>query len=110
MSGIPQSKDVAVSARLGKLPHLPRKQLVELWIKHVGQPPPKAASTAFLLRAVAYAVQEQQFGGLKRQELRSLHKAESHGAKAREQKEGNRQQALNMMGSGKPSSEGFKAV
>ena len=83
MSGGGQSPVSALSASLAELPHLPRTQLVELWAKHVGCPPPKAASTPLLLRAVAYAVQEQQFGGLKRQELRLLHKAtESAGASA----------------------------
>ena len=75
MSGGAQSQVSALSASLAELAHLPRTQLVELWIKHVGRPPPKSASTPLLLRAVAYAVQEQQFGGLKRQELRLLHKA-----------------------------------
>ena len=74
MSGGGPSQVSALSASLAELPHLPRTQLVELWIKHVGCPPPKAASTPLLLRAVAYAVQEQQLGGLKRQELRLLHK------------------------------------
>ena len=59
---------------IGRTAASPRTQLVELWIKHVGCPPPKAASTPLLLRAIAYAVQEQQFGGLKRRELRLLHK------------------------------------
>jgi hypothetical protein len=46
--------------------------LVNLWIEHMGRPPPKTASTSLLLRAVAYAVQEDQLGGLKRQDLRLL--------------------------------------
>ena len=109
MSGILQSRD-ALSARLAELPHLPRKQLVELWVKHVGQPPPKAASTALLLRAVAYALQDQQFDGLKRQELRSLHKAAGSGVvRASGQKGSNKQQALNVSTSGTPSSGGLKA-
>ena len=79
MSGGGQSPVSALSASLAELPHLPRTQLVELWAKHVGCPPPKAASTPLLLRAVAYAVQEQQLGGLKRQELRLLHKSTQPG-------------------------------
>ena len=74
MSKVRQSQQASPADTLAELPHLPRKQLVELWVQHVGRPPPKAASSAFLVRAVAYAVQEQQFGGLKRQELRSLRK------------------------------------
>ena len=64
-----------LSSSVAELAHLPRKQLVELWLKHVGRPPPNATSTSLLLRAAAYRVQEQQFGGLKRQDLRLLHKA-----------------------------------
>ena len=79
MSGGGQSQVSALSVSLADLPHLPRTQMVELWIKHLGRPPPKAASTPLLLRAVAYAVQEQQFGGLKRQELRLLHKTAQPG-------------------------------
>ena len=60
---------------VAELAHLPRKHLVELWVKHEGHLPPKAASTSFLLRAAAYSLQEQQYGGLKRQDLRLLHKA-----------------------------------
>ena len=88
MSGGGPSQVSALSASLAELPHLPRTQLVELWIKHLGHPPPKAASTPLLLRAVAYTVQEQQLGGLKRQELRLLHKTiETGGASARVPKE-----------------------
>ena len=63
------------SSSVAELANLSRKQLVELWLKHVGRPPPNATSTSLLLRAAAYRVQEQQFGGLKRQDLRLLHKA-----------------------------------
>ena len=64
-----------LSSSVEQLMLLPRTQLVELWLKHVGRVPPKAASTSFLLRAAAYRIQEQQYGGLKRQDLRLLHKA-----------------------------------
>ena len=64
-----------LSSSVAELAHLPRKHLVKLWVKHVGRLPPKAASTSFLLRAAAYRIQEQQYGGLKRQDLRLLHKA-----------------------------------
>ena len=64
-----------LSSSVAQLMLLPRTQLVELWLKHVGRLPPKAASTSFLLRAAAYRIQEQQYGGLKRQDLRLLHKA-----------------------------------
>ena len=87
MSMVRESEGSMLSAQLAELPHLARTQLVELWAKHIGRPPPKSASTPLLLRAVAYAVQEQQFGGLKRQELRVLHKAtESGGIRANGQR------------------------
>ena len=70
-----QQKMPVLSSSVAELAHLPRKQLVELWLKHVGRPPPNATSTSLLLRAAAYRVQEQQFGGLKRLDLRLLHKA-----------------------------------
>ena len=60
---------------VAELAQLPRKHLVELWVKHVGHPPPKSASTSLLLQAAAYKLQEQHYGGLKRQDLRLLHKA-----------------------------------
>ena len=53
MSGASNSNKSSLAASLVELPHLPRNALVELWIKHIGQPPPKAASTPLLLRAVA---------------------------------------------------------
>ena len=87
MSGGGQSPVSALSAALAELPHLPRTQLVDLWTKHIGRPPPKSASSPLLLRAVAYALQQQQLGGLKRQELRLLHKAiETGGIKTNGQK------------------------
>ena len=103
MSRVRPSQQSSPAATLAELPHLPPAQLVELWVKHVGRLPPKAASSALLVRAVAYAVQEQQLGGLNRQEIRWLHKAaESRDGRASEQK------ALNVPTSGKPSSGRFK--
>jgi len=75
MSSARQPHGPSLSAQLAEVPHLTRQQLVELWVKHVGLPPPKAASSALLVRAVAYAMQEQQLGGLKGQELRWLRRA-----------------------------------
>ena len=90
MSMVRESEGSMLSAQLAELPHLARTQLVELWAKHIGRPPPKSASTPLLLRAVAYAVQEQQFGGLMRQELRLLHKTiETGGIKTNGQKYAN---------------------
>ena len=38
----------------------------------MGKPPPRAASSSLLVRAIAYAIQEQQLGGLRGPELRIL--------------------------------------
>ncbi len=82
MSRVHQSPASMALADLAHLPQLPRAQLVKLWIKYIGCPPPKVTSTLLLVRAVAYALQEQHYGGLKRQDLRLLHKA-SDSAKVR---------------------------
>ena len=104
MSKVRQPQQASPADTLAELPHLPRKQLIELWVKHVGRLPPKAASSALLLRAVAYAVQEQQYGGLKRQELRWLHKA----TEAREASTSG-QQSPNMRTTEESSSEGCES-
>ena len=104
MSKVRQSQQASPADTLAELPHLPRKQLIELWVKHVGRPPPKAASSALLVRAVGYAVQEQQFGGLKRQELRSLRKATESCAAST-----NGQQGPNPRTNERPSSEGCES-
>jgi len=72
MTGVHSSTAESLGARLAQLPLLPREQLVELWEEHMGKPPPKAASSSLLMRAVAYAIQEQQLGGLKGAEIRIL--------------------------------------
>lgn len=72
MSRLPSSSESSLVTALEELPKLSREQLIELWIAHMGRTPPKAASPSLLLRAVAYVIQEQQLGGLKGQELRTL--------------------------------------
>ena len=72
MSRVRSAPVARLSESLAELPSLPREHLVNLWIEHMGRPPPKTASTSLLLRAVAYAVQEDQLGGLRRQYLRLL--------------------------------------
>jgi len=72
MSKLRSSSAASLATTLAELPNLSREQLIELWLEHMERPPPKAASPSLLLRAVAYAVQEQHLGGLKGQELRSL--------------------------------------
>ena len=58
--------------QLADLSSLPRDQLVALWEEYLGRPPPKAASTALILRAVAYAIQVKGLGGLRKQDQRAL--------------------------------------
>jgi hypothetical protein len=72
VSRIRRPGGVSVAAQLAEIPDLSRARLVELWVEHLGQAPPRASSTSFILRAVAYAVQEQAYGGLKSSELRAL--------------------------------------
>ena len=79
MSRVHQSPASMALVDLAQLPQLPRAQLVKLWIKYIGCPPPQVTSTLLLVRAVAYALQEQHYGGLKRQDLRMLHKTSGSG-------------------------------
>ena len=72
MTNLSASPVNSVGATLARLPSLPRDKVVELWHEHMGKPPPRAASSALLMRAVAYSIQEQQLGGLRGPELRIL--------------------------------------
>ena len=54
------------------MPAISRDALLQLWSDHYGLPPPKAASRPLLERAVAYAMQERQFGGLASRSRRDL--------------------------------------
>lgn len=72
MRRLHSSSTASLAALLDELPQLSRKQLIELWVEHLGGPPPKAASPSLLLRAVGHAIQEQQLGGLTRQDARAL--------------------------------------
>jgi hypothetical protein len=58
--------------QLAELSALSRDQLLALWEEFLGRPPPKAASTALILRAVAYAIQVKGLGGLRKQDQRAL--------------------------------------
>jgi hypothetical protein len=57
---------------LASLPAISRNELLGLWADHFEQLPPKAASRPLLERAVAYALQERQFGGLSSRTRRDL--------------------------------------
>lgn len=58
-----------------ELQDLPREALVALWQQHFRHPAPKGMSNPLLIRAIAYEIQRQERGGLKRPELRALLKA-----------------------------------
>ena len=72
MTDVPMLATATLSERLNQLTALSREQLISLWIKHNGKPPPKAASTSFLLRAISYSLQERSLGGLKAREQKVL--------------------------------------
>lgn len=61
-----------LAAALQALPSLDRAALIERWTAFYGKPPPARTSQALLVRAVAYKIQEQVFGGLKASTRRRL--------------------------------------
>ena len=56
-------------ARVGGLG---RDELVTLWVKAYGHPPPKGTSRKLLIRSAAYYLQAKALGGLKRSVHRQL--------------------------------------
>ena len=72
MTDVPMLAAASLSERLNQLAALSREQLISLWIKHNGKPPPKATSTSLLLRAISYSLQERSLGGLKAREQKVL--------------------------------------
>jgi hypothetical protein len=50
--------------RVAALGDLPRPELVDLWTKRYGCPPPFGVRQPLLIRAAAWHLQEKQFGGL----------------------------------------------
>jgi hypothetical protein len=57
------------------LPNCPYRELGEQWRSVWGTEPPRKASREFLIRAVAYGIQAQAFGGLDDKSMRLLAKA-----------------------------------
>lgn len=53
-----------LEGKVAALGGLPRSELVELWIKCYGCPPPSGVRQPLLIRAAAWHLQEKQFGGL----------------------------------------------
>jgi hypothetical protein len=65
----------AVAAKVLALPNCPYRELGEQWRSVWGTEPPRKASREFLIRAVAYGIQVQAFGGLDAKTLQLLRKA-----------------------------------
>ena len=72
---------------MSALPDCARGELKEQWRALWGTEPPRHGSREFLIRAVAYAIQAQAFGGLNAKTLRLLRKASgANGARPKHQK------------------------
>jgi hypothetical protein len=65
----------SVAAQVLALPDCARGELEEKWRALWGTEPPRHASREFLIRAVAYGIQAQAFGGLDAKTLQLLRKA-----------------------------------
>jgi hypothetical protein len=65
----------SVAARVLALPDCARRELEEQWRALCGSEPPRHGSREFLIRAVAYGIQAQAFGGLDAKTLHLLRKA-----------------------------------
>lgn len=61
--------------RVRSLPDCPRDELAAEWRRLWGSAPPHRASRAFLVRAVAYGLQAEVYGGLDAETRRLLEKA-----------------------------------
>ena len=70
-----QDLKASVTARVLALPNYARGELEEQWRAVWGTQPPRHGSREFLIRAVAYGVQVQAFGGLDAKTLQLLRKA-----------------------------------
>jgi Protein of unknown function (DUF2924) len=77
-----QELTASVAARVLALPDCPRIKLEDQWRALWGTEPPRHGSREFLVRAVAYGIQAQAFGGLDAKTLQLLRKANgSNGAR-----------------------------
>jgi hypothetical protein len=57
-------RDAEVEAEIALLSGLTHKELIDLWVQHYRNSPPKPISRKFLTRAIAYAIQVKHYGGL----------------------------------------------
>lgn len=69
-----------MAERVHALPNCSYRELGEQWRNVWGSEPPHKASREFLIRAIAYGIQVQAFGGLDDKTLRLLQKASSANA------------------------------
>src|SRR6476619_4437825 len=70
-----QEVRASVAARILALPNCSYGELGEQWRRLWGSDPPRHGSREFLIRAVAYGIQTQAFGGLDAKTLQLLRKA-----------------------------------
>ena len=70
-----QELNDSVTARVLTLSNCSYRELGEQWRAVWGSDPPRKASREFLIRAVAYGIQAQAFGGLDAKTLQLLRKA-----------------------------------
>jgi len=61
-----------ISKGLAELEAMDRAKLAKQWQKTMNQPPPKAASRVFLLRALSYELQARTAPGLSKADLKAL--------------------------------------
>ncbi|MGH6825405.1 DUF2924 domain-containing protein [Methyloceanibacter sp.] len=77
-----QELKASIAARVLALPKCSRGELEEQWRALWGSDPPRHGSREFLIRAVAYGIQAQAFGGLDAKTLQLLRKAsQANGAR-----------------------------
>jgi hypothetical protein len=70
----------ALSAEIGSLPKLGTDELRERWQAMYGKAPSPEIGRSFLIRAIAYRLQERAYGGLKSSTRRLLARAEEETA------------------------------
>lgn len=76
--------DKRLTSELTALPGLERRQLTEKWRLLYGTEPPPAMGRKFLIRAIAYRLQEELLGGLKTATRRYLEKAAGQNPNAKQ--------------------------
>lgn len=68
----PRDRGASLAYRLRAIPTLPRPELVGLWTKLIGRPPPSGLSRRLLELSVAYHLQVKAQGGLRPEIKRQL--------------------------------------